>query len=206
MELVKTPVKEPRTLRLNPQDNVATAIDGMETGAVSSGVTATQRVPRGHKMALQKIDKGEPIRKFGQIIGFAKSDIKPGDWVHEHNVEMGEFSRDYAFAQDARKEDILPVEKQATFQGLHRANGKTGTRNYIGIMTSVNCSATVATFIAKEVERSGMLAMHVGQSIWIKLRAPEKAADAPAPEPKVKPDEDEAADEGTQAGGPPATS
>lgn len=158
MELVKTPVKEPRTLRLNPQDNVATAIDGMETGAVSSGVTATQRVPRGHKMALQKIDKGEPIRKFGQIIGFAKSDIKPGDWVHEHNVEMGEFSRDYAFAQDARKEDILPVEKQATFQGLHRANGKTGTRNYIGIMTSVNCSATVATFIAKEVERSGMLA------------------------------------------------
>ena len=61
---------------------------------------------------------------------------------------MGEFARDYAFAQDSKREAILPVAQQSTFEGLRRANGKTGTRNYIGIMTSVNCSATVATFIA----------------------------------------------------------
>jgi altronate hydrolase len=156
MDLKAVPAS-PRTLRLNPQDNVATAVDTVEAGKMSSGVTSTQRIPKGHKMAIAKIAKGEPIRKFGQIIGFAKAHIVPGEWVHEHNVEMGEFARDYAFAQDARKEDILPVEKQRTFEGFRRANGKTGTRNYIGIMTSVNCSATVATFIAKEVERSGLL-------------------------------------------------
>jgi altronate hydrolase len=70
---------------------------------------------------------------------------------------MGEFSRDYAFCVDAKPESILPIEPQRTFEGYRRGNGKTGTRNYIGVMTSVNCSATVATFIAKEVERSGLL-------------------------------------------------
>jgi altronate hydrolase len=109
-------------------------------------------------MAAVKIAKGEPIRKFGQIIGFAKSDIAPGDWVHEHNVEMGELSHDYAFAQAAKPEPILPENERATFQGFRRKNGKVGTRNYIGIMTSVNCSATVASFIAQEVNRSGILA------------------------------------------------
>ena len=69
-----------------------------------------------------------------------------------------EFARDYAFAADARAEDILPVAEQATFQGYRRANGKAGTRNYIGIMTSVNCSATVASFMAQEINRSGILA------------------------------------------------
>jgi altronate hydrolase len=70
---------------------------------------------------------------------------------------MGELSHDYAFAQGAIHTDILPLEKQETFQGFRRANGKVGTRNYIGIMTSVNCSATVAKFIAEEVNRSGIL-------------------------------------------------
>jgi altronate hydrolase len=157
MAMADTKNKDPRTLRLSPEDNIVAAVDTVEAGKTSSGITANQRIPKGHKMAAQKIAKGEPIRKFGQIIGAAKADIMPGDWVHEHNVEMAEFTRDYAFAQDARKEVILPVEQQRTFQGFRRANGKTGTRNYIGIMTSVNCSATVATFIAKEVERSGIL-------------------------------------------------
>jgi altronate hydrolase len=70
---------------------------------------------------------------------------------------MQDFDRDYAFAQDAQPEDILPLSQQATFQGIRRANGKVGTRNYIGVLTSVNCSATVAGFIAEEVKRSGML-------------------------------------------------
>jgi altronate hydrolase len=157
MEMVSTNAKEPRTLQLSSQDNVAVAIDTVEVGRTSNGIKANQRIPKGHKMAFEAIAKGEPIRKFGQIIGFAKHDIAPGDWVHEHNVEMAEFSRDYAFSQDARDEIILPLEQQRTFQGYRRSNGKTGTRNYIGIMTSVNCSATVATFIAREVERSGIL-------------------------------------------------
>jgi altronate hydrolase len=151
-------MQAPAMLRLNAQDNVLISnriIDKGELGA--EGIVTTARIMRGHKMASTAIAKGTPIRKFGQIIGFAKSDIKAGDWVHEHNVEMGELSHDYAFAQAAKKEVMVPENERATFQGFRRKNGKVGTRNYIGIMTSVNCSATVATFIAQEINRSGIL-------------------------------------------------
>src|SRR6266542_4441976 len=95
MKIVKPPTKDPRTIKLNSADNIVVAVDNVEKGASSSGIAANARVPRGHKMAVVAIAKGEPIRKFGQIIGFAKAPIQPGDWVHEHNVEMHDFARDY---------------------------------------------------------------------------------------------------------------
>lgn len=148
----------PRTLRLNASDNVAVAVDPIDVGVTAAGVTALKRVPRGHKLALSPIAIGEPIRKFGQIIGFATVDIPPGEWVHEHNTGFHAFERDYAFCAEAKPEFVLPVERQATFEGFRRANGKAGTRNYVGILTSVNCSASAARFMAEEVKRSGLLA------------------------------------------------
>ncbi|MBG1233900.1 UxaA family hydrolase [Aestuariivirga litoralis] len=148
----------PSMLRLHATDNVTVATRVVEKGeAAGEGVTAGARIMRGHKMAARKIAKGEPIRKFGQIIGFAKADVTPGEWVHEHNVEMGELAHDYAFAKGARNEPLLPENERATFQGYKRKHGKVGTRNYLGIMTSVNCSATVASFIGQEINRSGVL-------------------------------------------------
>ncbi len=145
-------------LRLSSADNVLVAIDVVEKGATApEEIVARDRIMKGHKMAAATIKTGEPVRKFGQIIGFAKSDIAKGDWIHEHNTGMADFARDYAFCKDAMPEDILPAGQQATFQGYRRANGKVGTRNYIGIMTSVNCSATVAGFIAENMNRSGIL-------------------------------------------------
>jgi len=150
--------KTPRTLRLNARDNLIVAIDAVDRGVAVQGVTATARILRGHKMAAQPIHKGEPVLKFGQIIGFATEDIAPGAHIHTHNCSFAEFERDYAFAQDAREETLLPAEQRATFEGFRRANGKAGTRNYIGILTSVNCSASVARFMAEAVNRSGILA------------------------------------------------
>jgi altronate hydrolase len=147
----------PRTLRLNAADNLIVAVDRIEPGTVVHGVTASARVPRGHKMATIAIAKGAPVLKFGQIIGFASEDIQPGQHIHTHNCGFAAFERDYAFAKDARTEAILPVAQRATFEGYRRANGKAGTRNYIGVVTSVNCSATVARFIAEAVNRSDML-------------------------------------------------
>jgi len=152
------PAKAPRTLRLNARDNVVVAIDAIEPGTSVAGVSASARIPRGHKLAAAAIAKGQPILKFGQIIGFAGEDIPPGAHVHTHNCAYAEFDRDYAFAQDAREEQLLPPEARATFQGFRRANGKAGTRNYVGILTSVNCSASVARFMAEAVARSGILA------------------------------------------------
>jgi altronate hydrolase len=156
----RLPGAEPRTLSLNAQDNIIVAVDAVPPGLAARGVKSVVRIPRGHKMASTRIAKGEPILKFGQIIGFATEDIVPGSHVHTHNCAFAAFERDYAFAEAARDEPILPVDQQATFEGFRRANGKCGTRNYIGVVTSVNCSATVARFIAEAVTRSGILAGH----------------------------------------------
>ena len=108
---------------------------------------------------MAPIAAGEPVLKFGQIIGFATAGHRAGRHIHEHNFAMGQdFDRDYAFARGrARSSRSCPSTEQATFQGFRRANGKVGTRNYLAILTTVNCSATVARFIAKEVEQSGIL-------------------------------------------------
>ena len=147
-----------RILRLNAADNVLVALDTIDIGMrLETEGVAIARVPRGHKIASRSLAKGDAILKFGQIIGFASRDIVAGDWLHEHNVEMHDFTRDYAFCADFHPTPMVPEAQRATFEGYRRANGKVGTRNYIGILTSVNCSASVATFMAKEIERSGIL-------------------------------------------------
>src|SRR5580700_730874 len=105
----------PRALRLDASDNVIIAIDEIAAGVASTaGVGARERIPRGHKMAVAAVDSGAPIRKFGQIIGFASRPIAPGEWVHEHNCVLHDFQRDYRFCEDARPVNVLPVEEQAT--------------------------------------------------------------------------------------------
>jgi altronate hydrolase len=149
--------KAPRTLRLNARDNIIVAVDRVDPGVDVEGIAATGAILRGHKMATQDIARGTAIVKFGQIIGFASEHIAAGSHVHTHNCSFGEFERDYAFAQDAREEPLLAPEARATFEGYRRPNGKAGTRNYIGVLTSVNCSASVARFMAEAVTRSGIL-------------------------------------------------
>src|SRR5919112_420598 len=124
--------KAPRTIRLSETDNVVIAVDLVNQGDEAAGLTARERILRGHKMAVTPIREGEPILKFGQIIGFAKTHIAPGEWVHEHNVGLHDFARDYRFAEDAKDDEFLPAEMRATFEGYRRDNGRTGTRNYIG--------------------------------------------------------------------------
>ena len=151
-----------RVLRLSPEDNILVAGERIDKDAVTAeGVVTRQRIPFGHKLAAKPIAVGEPVKKFGQIIGFASQPIAAGDWVHEHNCNMGPehgaFERDYDFCAGLQPTDFVPEAERATFEGFRRSNGKAGTRNYLGILTSVNCSATVAKFMAEEVNRSGIL-------------------------------------------------
>jgi altronate hydrolase len=152
-----------RTLVLNATDNVGVALSTLTVGATTpEGITILRRVPKGHKFALRAIAAGQPVRKFGQVIGFATTDIPVGDWVHEHNcgvgAQHGAFERDYQFCEGVVPVAFVPAEEQARFMGYRRANGQVGTRNYVGVLTSVNCSTTVAGFIVNEIERSGILA------------------------------------------------
>ncbi|MBP0592206.1 altronate dehydratase [Paraburkholderia sp. LEh10] len=135
------------TVRLHPDDDVIIARQQLVGGTKVDGGRVTVRglVAPGHKVASRAIQQGEPVRRYGQIIGFASCDIACGDHVHTHNLSMGSFDRDYAFGKDAKP---APVASRASFMGIVRPDGRVATRNYIGILTSVNCSATVARAIA----------------------------------------------------------
>lgn len=147
----------PRSLRLNAADNIVVCIDKADPGTQIGKITAAQRIPRGHKIATEAIPAGAPVRKFGQIIGFAKEEIAPGSHVHEHNCSMGDFERDYAYASETGWQSPSLEGLPTHFDGYRRANGKVGTRNYIGILTSVNCAASAAKFIARAAEEQGLL-------------------------------------------------
>lgn len=142
--------KKPEIVRLNPKDNVAVALKALGQGVVigKKGVTCQEQIPAGHKVAIRKINAREPILKYGHIIGFACKTIEPGYCVHTHNMEMGDFTRDCAIGEDARPIQILSKETPLTFDGVIREDGRVATRNYIGVLATVNCSAGVARFIA----------------------------------------------------------
>ena len=134
-------------IRLHPDDGVLIARAALPQGSeIAQGVSATERIPAGHKVAVRPIAVGEPIRRYGQIIGFATRDISPGQHVHVQNCGMGEFTKDYAWGVDAKPTPNFDLP--ATFQGIRRSDGRVATRNYIGILTSVNCSAHVAGMAA----------------------------------------------------------
>ncbi|NIA71763.1 altronate dehydratase [Pelagibius litoralis] len=146
-------------IRLSPNDNVVVSrAEILEaTGVPQEGVTTRNIIPTGHKLATRTIAPGDPVVKYDQIIGFAKQAIAAGEHVHVHNCGMGAFERDYAHGEGAKPTAFVPENERATFQGYRRADGRAGTRNYIGILTSVNCSATVARYIAEAFNRTGIL-------------------------------------------------
>jgi altronate hydrolase len=144
-------------VRLHEADNVVVATRDLQEGESADGLTVRAGVPRGHKVAVTPIAHGAPVRKYNQIIGFATAPIEPGDHVHTHNVEFRAFERDYALGVDVVETPMVPEGERATFQGIVRADGRVATRNYIGILTSVNCSATAAKLIADQFRSPGLL-------------------------------------------------
>ncbi|MCO6060228.1 altronate dehydratase family protein [Pseudomonas sp. MOB-449] len=140
-------------IRLDARDDVLIARQPLVAGQVlaAEGVQVREAIPAGHKVAARSLAVGEPVRRYGQIIGFATQAIEPGAHVHVHNLTMGEFAREHVFGADARPAAVQP--ESASFMGIVRADGRVATRNYIGILTSVNCSATVARAVADHFRR-----------------------------------------------------
>jgi altronate hydrolase len=138
----------PLYLRLNPADDVVIACRELEAGTnlLQENVVCRDRIPSGHKVATRAIARDAPVRRYNQIIGFATQPIAPGQHVHVHNLEVRDFARDYAFGEAYQPTAFAP--EPATFQGIVRADGRVATRNYIGILSTVNCSATVSKYVA----------------------------------------------------------
>ncbi len=136
--------------RLHGADNVVIALADLPAGTVLDFGTLPAAVPRGHKIATAPLPRGASVLRYGQIIGQATDDIAAGGHVHSHNLGMGPHSADYAIGT---QKIALPATAPRDFMGFHRADGQVGTRNYLGILTSVNCSGSVARFIAEAAER-----------------------------------------------------
>ena len=146
-----TPHATHRLIRLHANDNVLIArhLIGLGDELPELGVRSRAQVPAGHKIAAQDILCGEPVRKYDTIIGVASRTITKGEHVHSHNIALIDFDRDPGFCEDVRPVDYVAPEKRATFMGIVRADGRVATRNFIGLLSSVNCSSTVIKKIAE---------------------------------------------------------
>jgi altronate hydrolase len=145
-------------IRLHANDDVVIATRQLMPGNLipSENLEVHDLIPPGHKVATRAIKAGEAVHRYNQIIGFAKVDIGAGHHIHSHNLGVADFERDYAIGQGLH--DVPKVAKAATFKGFKRANGKVGTRNYIAVIASVNCSATVVRAIANHFNRERLAA------------------------------------------------
>ncbi len=150
-EIVTTMQKS--VIRLRPEDNVAVVCRHLSAGdpipVAEERLAAQEPIPLGHKVTLETIRAGEPVRKYGQIIGFASTDIEPGCHVHVHNCSADSFDRDYAFSSEVPPPPA-PVSSR-TFRGYVRPDGRVGTRNYVAVVSTVNCSASTSKYIAQRV-------------------------------------------------------
>jgi altronate hydrolase len=137
-------------IRLHPDDNVVVARIDIEPGTSIPGenMLARQKVPAGYKITTEALRKGDPVLKYQVTIGFAAEDMPAGTMVHTHNIDFREFDRDYAIGRDYRAVEMIPEDQRKSFEGYVRADGRVGTRNFIAVVSSVNCSATVSHAVA----------------------------------------------------------
>src|SRR4051812_31399011 len=131
-----------QTLRLHPDDDVVIAKQRLAARATietdAGPITLSAGIPAGHKIAIRARAVGEPVRRYGQIVGFAHVAIAPGDHVHQHNLEASALDQHFEFAVEGGPTRYHPASEMRTFQGYLRADGRVGTRNYLLVVPTVN--------------------------------------------------------------------
>jgi altronate hydrolase len=141
-------------IRLDPADNVIVARMPVAANTAvpvegrGAAIVTLHDVPAGHKIAARFITKGEAVRKYDTVIGYASEDLPPGTWMHSHNILFDEVEKDYAFSCSYKPTDYVPEAERAAFRGILREDGRVATRNYVGVFTLGNAGATAARKIA----------------------------------------------------------
>ncbi|MBN2047461.1 MAG: UxaA family hydrolase, partial [Anaerolineaceae bacterium] len=146
--------------QVDPRDNVAVALVELHSGSIvrsaqSAALSVRERIPQGHKIALQAIPAGETIYRYGFPIGTASEEIAAGAWVHTHNVGLAEIHRSFAARPQTAAQTITPPIAGKTFMGYHRPNGTVGTRNFIGIISTINCANQTVRALARHFNQPG---------------------------------------------------
>ncbi len=149
-----------KAILLREGDNVAVVKEklsaGTELGWSGGQIRIPEDIPQGHKVALIDISEGKPVFKYAQIIGYATRNISAGEWVHNHNCHNGTVSLDYEFGTDLRTPKPVPAGEERTFQGFARQDGRVGTRNYLSLVSTVNCSADTIHIVADRLRREAL--------------------------------------------------
>jgi altronate hydrolase len=154
------------TVLLNPADDVVIAKQALlprtKLETANGELTVGQMIPPGHKIAIHDVPKGNPVRRYGQIIGFATSDIATGQHVHSHNIEVhqGELELDYGFTEDYKPVEYVPEAERRTFMGYRRKDGRFGTRNYVAVLATVNCSSTATRRVVDHFNNPEIMAKY----------------------------------------------
>ncbi len=112
-------------------------------------LTLAGTIPAGHKVALRSVPDGEAVRKYGQIIGFAEGDLEPGEHVHSQNLVMKPYEREHAFCSEYQETEFCPEPERRTFKGFARPGGRAATRNYVAVISNVNCSNSVSRYVVE---------------------------------------------------------
>ena len=129
-------------IKLNEKDNIGIAtMDIPENVETTLNLISKDKIPYGHKISLKKINKGEYVYRYGQIIGITRCDINIAKHVHSHNLKFSEFDRKYN--NDFFTKNKIENKKEKFFQGYKRVDGSSGTRNYIGLISTVNCLSLI---------------------------------------------------------------
>jgi len=141
-------------------DDVAVAKRRIRRGtvlaAVDREIAAAEDIPPGHKLAVRDLPADAPVHKYGHVIGFTTRPVAAGQWVHTHNLAVGPLRLAHEFGVDARPVELYPPERHRTFQGYLRPDGRVGTRNYVAVISTVNCSAAVVNQIAARLRQSAL--------------------------------------------------
>src|SRR5213080_2350863 len=137
---------------LRSEDDVAVAKAELAIGTVledgTRRIEVRQDIKPGHKVARRPVACGAPVRRYGKVIGFATRDIAVGDHVHTQNLGIGDLSADrYEIGVDVHPVQFYPPDQMRTFDGYKREDGRVGTRNYVAVISGVNCSASVSQFV-----------------------------------------------------------
>ncbi len=145
---------DPLYVQIHPRDNVGIIVnaEGVKPGAAfPSGLTASENIPQSHKITLQELAQGEPVLRYGVPIGYAKRTIPQGSWVREDLLDMPSAPPLDELALATETPVALPPLEGFTFEGYRNADGSVGTRNILGITTTVQCVAPTVDFAARRI-------------------------------------------------------
>lgn len=149
--------EQPLYIKVHPTDNVAIIVNnnGLPEGTqFADGLTLVEHVPQGHKVALQAIAQGDTIIRYGEVIGYANQDIRKGAWISEHQVDLPKAPALNTLPLATKVPEPLPSLEGYSFMGYRNADGSVGTKNMLGITTSVQCVAGVVDYVVRLIERA----------------------------------------------------